>query len=287
MTDNRQPVNHQRPGARARFVSVLAVFSIAIAVAFTAQGHDFWIEPSDFRPQPGVPVDLRLRVGQLFLGDAVLRSDAQIERFFARSIEGEQTVTGVDGFDPAGFLQVNKPGLVVVGYRSRPRQIELEAHKFEDYLKLEGLERIVALRGTRGDHAKPGKEQFSRCAKALLAAGNSAKGDFKKPLGFTLELIPEKNPYTLPKGSSLPLRLLYRNAPVEGVLIVAINRAAPAKKLLARTDKQGRVRFALDPDGDWLIKGVHMVPAPSGGPAEWESLWASLTFQTAPRQPGH
>jgi hypothetical protein len=28
----------------------------------------------------------------------------------------------------------------------------------------------------------------------------------------------------------------------------------------------------------WLIKAVHMVPAPTGARAEWASFWASLTF---------
>jgi len=35
----------------------------------------------------------------------------------------------------------------------------------------------------------------------------------------------------------------------------------------------------LDRPGLWLIKAVHMVPAPEGSGAEWESLWASLTFE--------
>jgi hypothetical protein len=28
----------------------------------------------------------------------------------------------------------------------------------------------------------------------------------------------------------------------------------------------------------WLIKAVHMVPAPAGARADWASFWASLTF---------
>jgi hypothetical protein len=29
----------------------------------------------------------------------------------------------------------------------------------------------------------------------------------------------------------------------------------------------------------WLVKSVHMVPAPAGANAEWASFWASLTFE--------
>ena len=35
----------------------------------------------------------------------------------------------------------------------------------------------------------------------------------------------------------------------------------------------------------WLVKAVHMVQAPAGTDADWESLWASLTFEI-PKRPG-
>jgi hypothetical protein len=31
----------------------------------------------------------------------------------------------------------------------------------------------------------------------------------------------------------------------------------------------------------WLVKAVHMVPAPAGSGADWESIWASLTFKAS------
>ncbi len=58
-----------------------------------------------------------------------------------------------------------------------------------------------------------------------------------------------------------------------------MNRLNPAEKLAARTDNDGRVRFRLRPGGMWLVKAVHMVQAPAGTNAEWESLWATLTFE--------
>ena len=60
---------------------------------------------------------------------------------------------------------------------------------------------------------------------------------------------------------------------------MAINRRNPSEKLSARTDNDGRVRFRLPADGMWLVKAVHMIPAPAGANAEWASFWASLTFE--------
>ena len=60
---------------------------------------------------------------------------------------------------------------------------------------------------------------------------------------------------------------------------VAMNRQDPSVKLALRTGKDGRVRFRLPRGGMWLIKAVHMIPAPPASNADWESLWASLTFE--------
>jgi uncharacterized GH25 family protein len=58
-----------------------------------------------------------------------------------------------------------------------------------------------------------------------------------------------------------------------------MNRQNPSEKLTARTDNDGRVRFRLPQGGMWLVKAVHMIPAPAGSNAEWASFWASLTFE--------
>jgi uncharacterized GH25 family protein len=58
-----------------------------------------------------------------------------------------------------------------------------------------------------------------------------------------------------------------------------MNRANPMAKITARTDAKGHVSFRLPQDGIWLVKAVHMVPAPAGSNADWASFWASLTFQ--------
>jgi uncharacterized GH25 family protein len=75
------------------------------------------------------------------------------------------------------------------------------------------------------------------------------------------------------------VRLTYENRPLAGALVVAMNRLHPAQKLAARTDRDGRVRFRLPAGGMWLVKAVHMIPAPAGTNAEWASYWASLTFE--------
>ena len=241
--------------------------------------HDMWIEPMTFSPQTGEIVGVKLRVGQDLLGDPLPRTTSLINQFIVEDSEGRKPLVGRDGSDPAGFLRVAAPGLLVIGYNSNPSSVELTPEKFNQYVKEEGLDTIAALRASRNETGSKAREIFSRCAKSLVLSGPASETAGDHRLGFTLELVAERNPYTLRAGQDLPVRLTYENRPLVGALVVAMNRLNPSEKVTARTDKDGRVRLRLRPGGMWLIKAVHMIPAPASANAEWASYWASLTFE--------
>jgi hypothetical protein len=265
----------------------LLLLMIALSVR-VAGAHDLWIEPAAFLTAPGKVVPLRLRVGQDLLGDPVPRDPAAIDQFVVLAEDGRHPIAGVDGADPAGIVRVDREGLLVIGYRSRPAPILVPADKFNQYLKEEGLDSVTAERARRGQTGGDGHELFSRAAKSLLLSGPAKPGYGDRPLGFRLELIAETNPYALRSNDELSCRLLYEGRPLEGALVAAVNRRHPAAKLTSRSDTSGRVRFRLAHEGTWLIKSVHMVPAPAGSGADWESVWASLTFEVkAPAPDGN
>ena len=191
-------------------------------------------------------------------------------------------MVGRMGSDPAGIALISDAGLHWIGYQSTPYPVALEAQKFEDYLKDEGLETIIDQRKKNGQSAAPGRERFYRCAKALLETPGTAGATspvLDRPLGFTLELLPRKNPYAVHPGGELPLSLFFRGKPMANVLIVAMSKDDPEKAVRARTDAKGRVTLRLAHAGFWLIKAVHMEAAPADAGVDWESWWASLTFE--------
>jgi hypothetical protein len=243
-----------------------------------------WIEPTTFSPQSGEIVAVRLRVGQDLLGDPLPRDPALINQFIAKDAAGRKPIVGRDGADPAGFLRVAMPGVVVIGYSSKPSSVELPAEKFNQYLNEEGLDAVAAVRVRRNETTLAAREIFARCAKSLVLSGPPAgKGD--QQLGFTLELIAERNPYELTAGGELPVRLMYDDRPLAGALVIAFNRAHPSEKIRIRTDQDGRVRLRLSESGLWLVKAVHMIPAPASANADWASYWASLTFELPAQAP--
>jgi len=250
------------------------LFGVLSAPALLA--HNFWIEPTTFTPALGQRVAVRLRVGAELQGDPVPRDPNLIKRFVAVGPSGEAPVPGVPNTEPAGFEAFAAPGLYTIVYDSGRSPVELDAAKFETYLKEEGLETVAAARSRQGKSAAGAKEVFSRCAKALIAVGGPGSGH-DRVFGQRIELVAEKNPYTLAGGGELPVRLLYQGKPLAGALVMALQRGR-AGKVTARSDARGRVTLKLDRPGFWLIKAVHMIPAPADAGADWESLWASLTF---------
>ena len=261
-------------------VSVGLLAAIVVLVASGNVGaHDFWIEPSEFRPEAGEAVALRLRVGEHFRGDPMPLDPSRVKDFVVVTDGGSQPIPGRPGAEPAGVVAVGQAGIAVVGYRSLPQRVELPAVEFERYLGTEGLEGVIRTRAARGESAAPGREIFSRAAKALLAVGGGRPASgHDRVLGFTLELIPERSPYELRAGDELPVVLRYEGKPLAGALVMALH-ASGETLASSRSDASGRVRVPLTRGGAWLVKAVHMVPAPAGMDADWESIWASLTFE--------
>jgi uncharacterized GH25 family protein len=243
-----------------------------------ARAHDFWIEPPAVRA-PGSSLPVRLRVGEHFSGEAFPRDPTHIARFVVVGPDGEAAVPGIPGRDPAGHVPVDAPGLYTIGYRSQPRSITTGAAAFEAYLAAEGLEHIIRLRAERGVSEAPATERFSRCAKALVAVGDGAAATGDTSLDMPLELFAERNPSQAAPGDALAFRLLHEGRPLAGALVIAHDRGAKTHALRARTDASGRVAFRLPHGGAWLVKSVHMIEASPGSGADWESLWASLTFE--------
>ena len=244
-----------------------------------ARAHDFWIEPSNYRPSADEMIVLHLRVGSDLVGAPVSRHPSRIERFLADGPDGRRPVVGPAGGDPAGVVRIEAGGAVVVGYQSRPTSIELPAERFQAHLRHEGLDDALAWRERNGRSEAPGREMFSRCAKSIVRTGDAGAGEFDRMIGLRLELLLRMDPGSIDADGLLPVQLLHEGEPLAGALVVAVSRDAPGHRHEARTDNDGLVHLRLDRAGVWLVKSVHMRPVPPGSGADWESLWASLTFQ--------
>lgn len=261
----------------------------ALCVSGILEAHDFWLGVSAWRVAPGSRITMTANVGDRFPNPTSFTAPERVDRVRLIGPGGEIEITPDFRREQKSLAtDVQLPpgaGTYLVVMTIKPRYIEIKPPDFATYLSHEGLERVVAERERRGEMSKPGRERYSRYAKVLIRAGEQGSDHVTKPLGLPAELVPATDPTSLRAGDSLTVRLLLDGRPVEGALVGGIYASSKGKPdewpVRARTDSRGEARISLDHAGPWLLRAVHMVrrEGESGPEAvDWESYWASLTF---------
>ena len=280
---------------------VLLAFVCAydLLAAQPASAHQFWLEPSTYRPAIGQEIGVGVSLGDVFYqGLRTHRSDEDIIKFVAHGPSGQTPVAGNAGDSPIGKIAFSKAGIYILEFVDRAHFVEIaDAPLFEKYLVGEGLDQASALRKQRGQTGKPGREIYSHFLKTIVVAGDPNREIRDRALGLKLEVVCESRLDAHRNDDPLSFKVLYQGAPLKGVMVAAYQRKKPtiSDRLLARTDATGHVAFKLKDPDVWNVDAVHMIEAPQdlkatlrlGGPpqaAGWQSFWASLTFELLPTQ---
>jgi hypothetical protein len=100
-------------------------------------------------------------------------------------------------------MQTGVPGTCVVGLSTNPREIDFKAKDFNEYRSHDGLPDVLAARGKNREMRKDVRERYSKHVRAIFQVGGELTDEYKKPLGYPVELIPQQNPYSLRAGQTL------------------------------------------------------------------------------------
>ena len=276
-------------GASLKRLPPLLVGLLAgVASAVPASAHEYWLAPSAYRAHAGDTVRVAAWVGTGFRGELKPYAPTRAVSLVARQAVSEDLrPTSVNGDDVFGRFVLRDAGGAVVAYESNFVPIELDAIAFDQYLELEGLDGPLAYRERLGPREGPGRERYARCPKTWIAGSDPKR--LMAPIGLTIELVPLADPT---RPGPVSLLLLYRGKPLAGALVRAwrqplakdgapfdgATRDSVGPAAQERTDKDGVATFALDQAGEWMVSAVHMVPCPDHSAADWQSMWASLTF---------
>src|SRR6185436_3661304 len=166
----------------------------------------------------------------------------------------------------------------------KPSELSQKAAEFNKYLADEGIGPVLAERRRTGELGKPARERYSKHVKMLFQAGSARSDGWQAKLGYPVEIVPLRNPYTLGPADTLRFRILFDGAAAPaGQEVLAGGRTAAGKRRAVRhlmTDAAGEVSVPLASPGTWYLKFIRMTRAAEPG-VDYVSQWATLTFAVA------
>lgn len=256
------------------------------------EAHDFWLQPSRFWVAPAAKTPLTILVGH---GPARQNSPMTDDRVVAfqsvgprgrvnRKAELHMARPGADA-----ELAFAEPGTHVLLFASNYAPSNLPDLRFNDYLKEEGLIEAIRIRQKNGTTDAPGRELYSRRAKALIQVGRpgpQAQPQVTSRLGLSLEIVPERNPYTIGASRNFPVRVFFEGRPLAGALVKMTDLDADEKPVETHlTDQAGRAVFKARRQGQWQMNVVWSKPLASNRQADFATTFSSLTFGFPARAP--
>ena len=148
------------------------------------QAHEFWLQPNKFQYAIGESVTIDFMVGESFVGEKWDLSRHRIVKLDHFTKDGTKSLG--NEVKPGSNLNVRleKAGTHLFVMQSNNAFSELDAEKFNEYLKEDGLEEVISHRKRTNALNKPGKEFYARCAKVLVRAGDRSDETFKKRAGL-------------------------------------------------------------------------------------------------------
>jgi hypothetical protein len=244
--------------------------------------HSLYLIPQKFAPAVGETIVVSVHNGDSFPAGSEAPDPSRL--IDARlALAGE--VTAIEDFRALGnathgAVRIGRAGSGWLAVRTSPRMLHLDAERFERYLRKEGLQEVLEWRSRHGEAHRPGRERYGKYAKSLIVAG-APDGAFAGVLGLDIEFVLDLDPASVELGGMLPVRLLWHGKPAAGVQVeyAWAGRSGRGTAIAGRTDGEGRVRIPLTHRGKWRLHAVAMERAAGTELADWESYWASLTFE--------
>jgi len=258
-----------------------------LGLTTAASAHDFWLQPQQWEARAEEEVGVALQVGH---GPDRQRSAIparRITRFEAIAPEGRRVdlrsrlQTGGAKADATIAFETTGAWLIVLETDNHAES-HLPAARFNAYLEDEGLAEAIAQRARTGRSDADGAETYSRHAKTIVQIGAAdlrQQARIVRPVGLTLEIVPEVSPLAASPGDPLPMRIYYRGKPLAGALVKLNNLDSDAKPIaMRRSDADGRAIFTMPGKGSWQFNVIWTRPASRDGLVDFDTNFSSLSF---------
>lgn len=256
---------------------------LALLLACPLAAHELFLVPSSMVVSPNEAITVSMVNGDSFPASDNPPSLQRLRDAILVSASGVYNLTNLREVDKAVIAdaRIHGKGTLLVAVRTVPNFLAMKPDEFTKYLKEDGLEHVLAWRERHAEAGQPSRELYSKYAKSLLVSGGAPSDFHRHVVGHTIEIVPEQNPHALRSGDPLIVHVLLRGKPAAGLLLRALRSAAGKTEVreAGRTDAEGRVRVQVSGPATWGLHVIAMERRADPKAADWESFWASLTFE--------
>ena len=253
-------------------------------IALPVFAHDLFLKPDNFFAAIKSKVVISILNGSFLISEGPVNF-SRLRDVSVVSPSGSRTNPKESDFtknETTSFLnfETGAPGNYVVGLSTTPREIDLKAKDFNEYLAEDGIPDILAARKKSKELEKNVRERYSKNVKTILQVGDEQTDTYKTVLGYPVELVPQTNPYKLKPGDFIEILCLKDAKPLANQFIMS-GREADGKIVEGpnvRSNTKGVARIKLDARGNWYVKFIQMSPLKDSN-VNYESKWATLTFE--------
>ena len=255
-----------------------------IIILVLCSSHELFLKTDSYFLNEGDAVELYLFNGTIDTSENVITRDRIVDaKILGPEFEHLPNEGDYYDKDETTYLRftTGKSGTYVAGISTLPRNIELTAEEFKEYLEHEGLDRVVKERAGKGISDKAVVEKYSKHVKALLQVGENTTEEVYTKLGYPIEFIPLQNPYDLAVGDLIEFQLTFKGEPLANTVVhfgTAGSGGDKSKVNASITDDDGEFSFELNRPGQWYVGTIHMEESQEAG-LDYESNWATLTFE--------
>lgn len=231
------------------FIGSMLIISLLI-FAPQASAHDLWIGLDHYDQNKGDTAKVFLHMGHSLPFSDFARPE-KMKDFFYLEPTGKKKIFELKEYDPKSFF--NEVG------------VDLNIREKGTYLAACAMKPLFVSKTTEGKKRKSKKELTNAIscrhveffAKAIFYAEKPGGLAYKKVLGHSIEMIPQKDPCLLKTGDYLPIKVLFKGKPLTGESVYAtyIGFSTRAEyPFIAKTNTDGIVNIRMVRPGIWWVK---------------------------------